>query len=115
MYVCSCFGVTEQQVREHAEAGACTPRKIASVSKAGTDCGGCVRAIQAVLGRGACPRRELLDRKRTAGSGADAPGSAALVPGAAPGAASGVVPGAAPSADGDTPAAVPGVRFSEAA
>ncbi|WP_335931696.1 (2Fe-2S)-binding protein [Streptomyces sp. PTD5-9] len=111
MYVCSCFGVTEQQVREHAEAGACTPRKIASVSKAGTDCGGCVRAIQAVLGRGACPRRELLDRKRTAGSGADAPGSAAPVPGAAP--------GAAPSADGDTPTAVPaaapGVRFSEAA
>lgn len=60
MYICSCFGITEQQVREHAEAGACTPRQIASVSKAGTDCGSCVRSIQSLLGRGGCPRRELL-------------------------------------------------------
>lgn len=61
MYVCSCFGITEKQVREHAEAGACTPRQIASASKAGTDCGSCVRSIQSILGRGACPRRELLE------------------------------------------------------
>lgn len=65
MYVCSCFGITEQQVREHAAKGACTPRQIASASKAGTDCGSCVRRIQSLLGRGACPRRELAD------SGAD--------------------------------------------
>ncbi|OKJ70801.1 (2Fe-2S)-binding protein [Streptomyces sp. CB02460] len=64
MYVCSCFGVTEQQVRDHAAAGACTPRQIASASKAGTDCGGCVRTIQAMLGRGACPRREFLEQKQ---------------------------------------------------
>lgn len=62
MYVCSCFGVTEQQVKKHAEAGACTPRQIASACKAGTDCGSCVRRIQAILGRGACPRRELADQ-----------------------------------------------------
>lgn len=62
MYVCSCFGITEQQVREHAEQGRCTPRQIASASKAGTDCGSCVRRIQSLLGRGACPRRELADR-----------------------------------------------------
>ncbi|MFF0625972.1 bacterioferritin-associated ferredoxin [Streptomyces sp. NPDC004296] len=61
MYVCSCFGITEQQVREHADRGACTPRQVASACKAGTDCGGCVRRIQALLGRGACPRRELID------------------------------------------------------
>ncbi|MET9485070.1 (2Fe-2S)-binding protein [Streptomyces sp. NPDC006638] len=61
MYVCSCFGITEKQVREHADSGACTPRQIASASKAGTDCGSCVRRIQSLLGRGAvCPRRELL-------------------------------------------------------
>ncbi|WP_239064807.1 (2Fe-2S)-binding protein [Streptomyces sp. S4.7] len=59
VYVCSCFGITEKQVREHAEAGACTPRQIASASKAGTDCGSCVRSIQSILGRGGCPRREL--------------------------------------------------------
>ncbi|MCX4727101.1 bacterioferritin-associated ferredoxin [Streptomyces sp. NPDC090052] len=64
MYVCSCFGVTEKQVKDHADAGACTPREIASACKAGTDCGGCVRSIQALLGRGSCPRRELLDGRR---------------------------------------------------
>ncbi|SDK06760.1 (2Fe-2S)-binding protein [Streptomyces indicus] len=62
MYVCSCFGITEQQVKEHADAGACTPRQIASKCKAGTDCGSCVRRIQAILGRGACPRRELVEQ-----------------------------------------------------
>ncbi len=62
MYVCSCFGVTEQQVKAHAKAGACTPRQIASACKAGTDCGSCVRTIQALLGRGNCPRRELADQ-----------------------------------------------------
>ncbi|KUN04389.1 hypothetical protein AQI95_20135 [Streptomyces yokosukanensis] len=64
MYVCSCFGITEDQVKRHAEDGACTPRQIASACKAGTDCGSCVRRIQALLGRGACPRRELADQGR---------------------------------------------------
>ncbi|MET9113159.1 bacterioferritin-associated ferredoxin [Streptomyces longwoodensis] len=56
VFVCSCFGITEQQVKQHAESGACTPRQIASACKAGTDCGSCVRRIQALLGRGAAPR-----------------------------------------------------------
>ncbi|MEU2419813.1 (2Fe-2S)-binding protein [Streptomyces sp. NPDC007851] len=62
MYVCSCFGITEAQVKQHAADGACTPRQIASASKAGTDCGSCVRRIQALLGRGACPRREAAEQ-----------------------------------------------------
>ncbi len=62
MYICSCFGITEQQVKQHADSGACTPRQIASACKAGTDCGSCVRRIQALLGRGACPRRDMADR-----------------------------------------------------
>ncbi|MYS21292.1 MULTISPECIES: (2Fe-2S)-binding protein [unclassified Streptomyces] len=53
VYICSCFGITEQQVRQHADDGRCTPRQIASACKAGTDCGSCVKRIQAVLGRGA--------------------------------------------------------------
>lgn len=61
MYVCSCFGVTEAQVKQHADDGACTPRQIASACKAGTDCGSCVRRIQAILGRGACPRPGVTD------------------------------------------------------
>ncbi|WP_073497548.1 (2Fe-2S)-binding protein [Actinacidiphila paucisporea] len=52
MYVCSCFGITEQQVKQHADAGRCTPRQIASACKAGTDCGSCVKRIQSLLGRG---------------------------------------------------------------
>ncbi|MER8071439.1 (2Fe-2S)-binding protein [Streptomyces sp. NPDC094034] len=73
VYVCSCFGITETQVKEHAAAGACTPRQIASVSKAGTDCGSCVRRIQSLLGRGGCPRRELLDQAAPALVALDAP------------------------------------------
>ncbi|MFF4579203.1 bacterioferritin-associated ferredoxin [Streptomyces sp. NPDC001389] len=73
MYVCSCFGVTDRQVKEHAAAGACTPRQIASVTKAGTDCGACVRTIQGLLGRGACPRRQLLEKGDTAAVLASAP------------------------------------------
>ncbi|WP_326612544.1 (2Fe-2S)-binding protein [Streptomyces scopuliridis] len=77
VYVCSCFGITETQVREHAAAGACTPRQIASASKAGTDCGSCVRRIQSLLGRGGCPRRELLDQGAPALAELDVPESAA--------------------------------------
>ncbi|MFJ2258432.1 bacterioferritin-associated ferredoxin [Streptomyces sp. NPDC087844] len=58
MFVCNCFGVTEAQVKKHAADGACTPRQIASACKAGTDCGSCVRRIQALLGRGALPGRD---------------------------------------------------------
>ncbi|MEU3855928.1 (2Fe-2S)-binding protein [Streptomyces sp. NPDC028722] len=58
LYVCSCFGITEAQVQRHAANGACTPRQVASACKAGTDCGSCVRRIQALLGRGAAPRPE---------------------------------------------------------
>ncbi|ELP62084.1 BFD-like [2Fe-2S] iron-sulfur cluster-binding domain protein [Streptomyces turgidiscabies Car8] len=61
MFVCNCFGVTEAQVKKHAADGACTPRQIASACKAGTDCGSCVRRIQALLGRGAYPTRGLVD------------------------------------------------------
>jgi bacterioferritin-associated ferredoxin len=57
VYVCSCFGITEEQVRQHVRQntadGRCTPRQIASACKAGTDCGSCVKRIQALLGRGA--------------------------------------------------------------
>lgn len=66
MYVCHCFGVTEAQVQGHVAAGACTPRQIASACKAGTDCGSCVRRIQALLGRGGCPRRALIDQGQPA-------------------------------------------------
>ncbi|MGK5499595.1 (2Fe-2S)-binding protein [Streptomyces sp. URMC 125] len=104
MYVCSCFGVTEEQIREHAAAGACTPRQIASASRAGTDCGSCVRRIQGLLGRGGCPRREAA--ARSAGTPPQVPG----VPGpSAPGAASPASPAVpAPAPAAAVPAAWPG-------
>jgi bacterioferritin-associated ferredoxin len=55
VYVCSCFGITEADVRRHAAEGRCSPRAIASNCRAGTDCGSCVRRIQALLGRTASP------------------------------------------------------------
>ncbi|MFI6346955.1 bacterioferritin-associated ferredoxin [Streptomyces sp. NPDC050560] len=61
MFVCNCFGVTEAQVRRHAADGADSPRRIASACKAGTDCGSCVRRIQALLGRLACPAHPAPD------------------------------------------------------
>ena len=61
VYVCSCFGITEQQVKQHADDGRCTPRQIASACKAGTDCGSCVKRIQSLLGRGTeCTTRTRL-------------------------------------------------------
>jgi bacterioferritin-associated ferredoxin len=73
VYVCSCFGITEQQVEQHAGSGRCTPRQIASACKAGTDCGSCVRRIQAILGRGAgCVTRHT--GLEPAAAVADAPG-----------------------------------------
>lgn len=66
MYVCSCFGITEQQVKEHADSGACSPRKMASACKAGTDCGSCVKRIQALLGRTGTPAAQPATAKLAA-------------------------------------------------
>ncbi|MBM7438467.1 bacterioferritin-associated ferredoxin [Streptomyces sp. HB132] len=81
MYVCSCFGITEDQVKRHAEGGACTPRQIASACKAGTDCGGCVRRIQALLGRGDCPSRELVEGRTVRAAAPAAPVALGTAPG----------------------------------
>ncbi|UCM87402.1 (2Fe-2S)-binding protein [Streptomyces marincola] len=87
MFVCSCFGITEQQVREHAAAGACTPRQIASASGAGTDCGSCVRRIQGLLGREGCPRREAAAARAAAAVTAPAAPSVPTAPAPSPAAA----------------------------
>jgi len=65
MYVCLCHAVTEQRVREEIANGATTPRQVAGGCRAGTDCGSCVRRIQAILGHeGArpCPTARLAAR-----------------------------------------------------
>ncbi|MFD8317712.1 (2Fe-2S)-binding protein [Kitasatospora purpeofusca] len=74
MYVCMCHAVTEDQVKRAIDAGADTPRQIAKGCKAGTDCGSCVRRIQALLGEhGArpCPTARLAAKLGLADPGAD--------------------------------------------
>ncbi|MEK2488766.1 (2Fe-2S)-binding protein [Kitasatospora purpeofusca] len=75
MYVCMCHAVTEDQVKRAIDAGADTPRQIAKGCKAGTDCGSCVRRIQALLGEhGArpCPTARLAAKLGLADPGVDA-------------------------------------------
>ncbi|MET9875702.1 (2Fe-2S)-binding protein [Actinacidiphila glaucinigra] len=101
MYVCSCFGITEEQVKQHADAGRCTPRQIASACKAGTDCGSCVRRIQALLGRGeGCATRTKLDTAKPGTPAAPAaPAPASLpVPPALPAPVTAPLPAAASAA-----------------
>ncbi|MBV6696203.1 bacterioferritin-associated ferredoxin [Kitasatospora aureofaciens] len=86
MYVCMCHAVTEDQVKKAIDTGANTPRQIAKGCKAGTDCGSCVRRIQALLGEhGArpCPTARLAARLGLAEPDAPAAPAPAL-PGPAP-------------------------------
>ncbi|MFE4396673.1 MULTISPECIES: (2Fe-2S)-binding protein [Streptomycetaceae] len=89
MYVCMCHAVTEDQVKKAIDGGANTPRQIAKGCRAGTDCGSCVRRIQALLGEhGArpCPTARLAaklglaDPEDPAVPSAPAPEAAPVVP-----------------------------------
>lgn len=94
MYVCMCHAVTEDQVKKAIDGGASTPRQIAKGCRAGTDCGSCVRRIQALLGEhGArpCPTARLAAKLGLADPGAPegpeasaGPVAPARVPKAAP-------------------------------
>ena len=42
MYVCICNGVTEQQVRDAADAGCASVAKLTMRTGAGANCGSCV-------------------------------------------------------------------------
>ncbi|MFE2722968.1 bacterioferritin-associated ferredoxin [Kitasatospora sp. NPDC059327] len=88
MYVCMCHAVTEAQVKKEIDAGANTPRQIARGCKAGTDCGSCVRRIQALLGEhGArpCPTARLAAKLGLADAEAEAgPQDGAQAPAALP-------------------------------
>ncbi|MFD7591485.1 bacterioferritin-associated ferredoxin [Kitasatospora sp. NPDC059812] len=95
MYVCMCHAVTEDQVKKAIDAGAETPRQIARGCKAGTDCGSCVRRIQALLGEhGArpCPTARLAAKLGLADPQAQAQAAPAPVAAAAPAAPALVAP-----------------------
>jgi bacterioferritin-associated ferredoxin len=49
MYVCVCHAVTEDVVREHMAAGACSAKEIRVASGMRPGCGSCVNRICALL------------------------------------------------------------------
>ncbi|WP_327069572.1 (2Fe-2S)-binding protein [Kitasatospora sp. NBC_01302] len=81
MYVCMCHAVTEDQVKKAIDGGANSPRQIAQGCKAGTDCGSCVRRIQAMLGEHGgrpCPTARLAAKLGLADPEADLPANQPL-------------------------------------
>ena len=49
MYVCFCAVVTDQAVRGAIDAGARTVDEVAKLCLAGSRCGGCLEAVEAML------------------------------------------------------------------
>lgn len=59
MYVCICHGVTDTEISNVLDAGACTPSQVAADCKAGTGCGSCVRKIRALINASSVDRGKL--------------------------------------------------------
>jgi bacterioferritin-associated ferredoxin len=49
MYVCVCHAVTEDVVREHMQAGACSAKEVRAACGMRPGCGSCVNRICALL------------------------------------------------------------------
>ena len=49
MYICHCRAVTDRAIRRAIEAGASEPREVARHCGAGSRCGGCWPALEALL------------------------------------------------------------------
>lgn len=49
MLLCSCTRATERAIRNAILAGAETPEQVAERCRAGSRCGGCIPAIEALL------------------------------------------------------------------
>ncbi|GLY76844.1 (2Fe-2S)-binding protein [Actinoallomurus iriomotensis] len=49
MYVCVCHAVTEDVVREHVAAGACSAKEVRAACGMRPGCGSCVNRICAML------------------------------------------------------------------
>lgn len=83
MVVCCCKGVTESTIRRAIAEGATSVTAVGAACGAGTDCGACVRDVEAMVRATPRDRSGLLDvlRRRTldepAGTGDSAVGRAA--------------------------------------
>jgi bacterioferritin-associated ferredoxin len=61
MYVCVCHAVTEDVVREHMAAGACSTKQVRAACGMRPGCGSCVNRIRALLAeRTESPREPVL-------------------------------------------------------
>jgi bacterioferritin-associated ferredoxin len=49
MYVCVCHGVTEDDVRDHVTAGACSAKDVRAACGMRPGCGSCVNRICALI------------------------------------------------------------------
>ncbi|MBK9258921.1 MAG: (2Fe-2S)-binding protein [Polyangiaceae bacterium] len=49
MYVCICMAVTEQDIRDAAASGLCTPMEVMEKTGAGTRCGTCRPTIATLI------------------------------------------------------------------
>ncbi len=76
MYVCICYGVTDNEVNAEIALGARTVDELGDRCDAGTGCGSCHAAIGALL--------DLAAARRAAGCCGNACGAACALAGAAP-------------------------------
>ena len=53
MIVCSCYAVTDREIRRLAREGARSPRQVAKACGAGSACGGCRPCVRAILAEAA--------------------------------------------------------------
>ncbi len=49
MYVCSCNGVTDRQIRDAAKAGCASMAELTMRTGAGANCGSCVSSAESIL------------------------------------------------------------------
>jgi len=53
LIVCSCYAVTDREIRRLAREGARSPRQLAKACGAGSACGGCRPSVRAILAEAA--------------------------------------------------------------
>jgi len=62
MIVCHCHYVSDREIRQCAEAGACSVSEVGRACGAGTGCGGCTPEIANILGE-----QDSTEVRRTSG------------------------------------------------
>lgn len=69
MYLCICHAVTDEDVREHVQAGASSAEEVGDICGAGTGCGSCLDRLDDLVATAMperCPLRALAGLARTA-------------------------------------------------